>query len=316
MQLKWLEDLLAVAEQGSFKSAAQSRHVTPPAFGRRLRALEQWAGVPLFEANSQPVRLTAAGQKLVVQARATARDVARVRTDLQQGDSDTTVRVVTGRALSHGFVADALAGLLRPQRGNQARVQTQTQTQVQVHVLTRLMSEASELLERDEADILLSYQHPALALKLDGRRYLQARAADDRLVPVVKGSAQVKGRHKTVPTPAAAGLLGYDPAQALGRLMEDHLSQLPQQPELPVRMRCDSVDSLREYALRGFGVAWLPRSMVAADLNSGLLVMWDNPALQIPFETRLYRRKQATGPAVLAVWNALVGHADRLSGKG
>jgi LysR family transcriptional regulator, hypochlorite-specific transcription factor HypT len=312
MQLKWLEDLLAVAEHGSFKSAAESRHVTAPAFGRRLRALEQWAGVPLFEPQTQPVRLTTAGQKLALQAQATARDVARVRAELQQADKAITVRLVTGRALSHGFVAEALAALLRPQRGNKL----QPQVQVQVQVLTRLMSEASEMLERDEADILLSYQHPALALKLDGRRYVQACAGDDCLVPVVKGVAQSKTKAKTVVTPTSAALLAYDPAQALGRLMEDHLSQLPDAPDLQVRMRCDSVDSLREYALRGFGVAWLPRSMVAADLSSGLLAMWDNPALQIPFETRLYRRKQGPSEAVIAVWNALVSHADSQRSQG
>ena len=301
---------MAVAEQGSFKTAADSRHVTAPAFGRRLRALEQWAGVPLFEPQTQPVQLTAAGQILALQAHATTRDVARVRADLQQADKATTVRLVTGRALSHGFVADALVALLRPQRGNKV------QARIQVQVLTRLMSEASEMLERDEADILLSYQHPALALKLDGRRYVQARAANDCLVPVVKGVAQSKTKAKTVVTPTSAALLAYDPAQALGRLMEDHLSQLPDAPDLQVRMRCDSVDSLREYALRGFGVAWLPCSMVAADLSSGLLAMWDNPALQIPFETRLYRRKQAPSDAVIAVWNALVSHADSQRSQG
>ena len=49
MQRKWSEDLLAVAEQGSFKPADESRQVTAPAFDRRLRDLEQWAGVLLFE---------------------------------------------------------------------------------------------------------------------------------------------------------------------------------------------------------------------------------------------------------------------------
>lgn len=49
MQRKWSEDLLAVAEQGSFKPTDQSHQVTAPAFDRRLWDLEQWAGVPLFE---------------------------------------------------------------------------------------------------------------------------------------------------------------------------------------------------------------------------------------------------------------------------
>lgn len=84
---------------------------------------------------------------------------------------------------------------------------------------------------------------------------------------------------------------------------------------MQVRTRCDWVGSLREYALCGLGVAWLPRTMVAADLNSGLLRMRHNPALQIPFEMRLNRRKQVPSDAVMVVWNALVGHADSRSSK-
>ncbi|WP_241119334.1 helix-turn-helix domain-containing protein, partial [Achromobacter xylosoxidans] len=37
--LKLLEDLIALAQSGSFVRAAEARHVTHPAFGRRIRAL-------------------------------------------------------------------------------------------------------------------------------------------------------------------------------------------------------------------------------------------------------------------------------------
>ena len=45
MQFKWLEDWLALAATRSFRNAAEQRHVTAPAFGRRIRALEAWFGV-------------------------------------------------------------------------------------------------------------------------------------------------------------------------------------------------------------------------------------------------------------------------------
>ena len=47
MQLKWLEDLVALAQTRSFSRAAELRHVTHPAFGRRIKALEDWAGAAL-----------------------------------------------------------------------------------------------------------------------------------------------------------------------------------------------------------------------------------------------------------------------------
>ena len=40
MELKWLEDFVALAENGSFSKAAKARYVTQPAFSRRIRALE------------------------------------------------------------------------------------------------------------------------------------------------------------------------------------------------------------------------------------------------------------------------------------
>ena len=47
MELVWLEDFLALAEALNFSRAAEARHVTQPAFSRRIRALEGWIGAAL-----------------------------------------------------------------------------------------------------------------------------------------------------------------------------------------------------------------------------------------------------------------------------
>ncbi len=294
VQFKWLEDWLALAAVRSFKHAAEQRHVTAPAFGRRIRALEAWFGVPLFVRGSQPVQLTPAGEQLAQHARAATADVERLRLALQGDWGGAVVRLVTGRALAHGLVADALARLARQP------------DPPQVQVLTRLMAEAGDLLERDAADLMLGYQHPALALRLDGRRYLSARVADDRLLPVVRARVGGRPAFEVSLAPGRARLLAYDPAQALGRLLDDHIAHLDGAPPLPVLLRCDSVDSLREYVLRGLGVAWLPRSMVAADLEAGRLAAWADPGLVIDFEIRLFRRKRVASPALQRVWDAFV----------
>src|SRR6516164_8595298 len=53
MELKWLEDFLALAEQRTFARASAVRHVTQPAFGRRIRALMEWFGTRLFVRSAQ-----------------------------------------------------------------------------------------------------------------------------------------------------------------------------------------------------------------------------------------------------------------------
>jgi hypothetical protein len=62
MELIWLEDYLALAETLNFSRAAEARHVTQPAFSRRIRALEDWIGAALFTRTTHSVVLTPAGE--------------------------------------------------------------------------------------------------------------------------------------------------------------------------------------------------------------------------------------------------------------
>jgi DNA-binding transcriptional LysR family regulator len=68
METKWLEDFVSLAETRSFSRSAQLRHVTQPAFSRRIQSLEAWAGVDLIDRSSYPTKLTPAGETLYVQA--------------------------------------------------------------------------------------------------------------------------------------------------------------------------------------------------------------------------------------------------------
>ncbi len=68
MDTKWLEDFVSLAETRSFSRSAQLRHVTQPAFSRRIQSLEAWAGVALVDRSSYPTRLTPAGTTFYAQA--------------------------------------------------------------------------------------------------------------------------------------------------------------------------------------------------------------------------------------------------------
>src|SRR5512133_2664387 len=68
METKWLEDFVSLAETRSFSRSAQLRHVTQPAFSRRIQALEAWAGTDLVDRSSYPTRLTPAGETLYAQS--------------------------------------------------------------------------------------------------------------------------------------------------------------------------------------------------------------------------------------------------------
>lgn len=66
MELTWFEDYLALAETLNFSRAAEARHVTQPAFSRRIRALEAWIGADLFTRSTHGVALTPAGERSAI----------------------------------------------------------------------------------------------------------------------------------------------------------------------------------------------------------------------------------------------------------
>ena len=79
MELIWLEDYLALSETLNFSRAAEARHVTQPAFSRRIRALEGWIGAPLFTRTTHGVALTPAGEHFHNQAEVLTRALHQLR---------------------------------------------------------------------------------------------------------------------------------------------------------------------------------------------------------------------------------------------
>jgi len=71
-----LQALVAVAETGSFSLAAERLFITQPATSKRIAALEAELGVALFDRLGRQVRLTEAGNTLLLSARRILSDIA------------------------------------------------------------------------------------------------------------------------------------------------------------------------------------------------------------------------------------------------
>lgn len=69
MELRHLRYFQAVAEERSFRRAAERLFVSQPALSQQIRQLEEELGIPLFDRIGKRVRLTAAGELLLGYAR-------------------------------------------------------------------------------------------------------------------------------------------------------------------------------------------------------------------------------------------------------
>ncbi len=156
MNLSWLDDFLALADSGNFSRAADERHMTQPAFSRRIRALEEWLGAELFDRSSQPAKLTPAGEWFRDAAQDLQARVARVPGEARAVVEvhSTTLRFAATHALSFTFMPGWLRGL-------------ESRTTVgPVTLVSDVFARCEAMLLQSQVQFVLSHAHPLSSSEL------------------------------------------------------------------------------------------------------------------------------------------------------
>lgn len=296
MEFNWLEDFLALAEAGNFSRAAEARHMTQPAFSRRIRALEDWAGVLLFDRSAQPVKLTAAGEQFQPAVRDMLRRLAQAREDARQAEQAETATLMfaTTQALSLTFFPDWLRGLDIAQRLGAIRL------------MSGSMQAGEEALLQGQSQFLLCHGHDAVANRLPPDRFLYRPLAQDRLLPVCAPDAS--GAAPSYPLDNAREplpYLAYAEDSGLGRIVTGMLGRLETSLPLRVSFIAPQATVLRAMARDGRGIAWLPESLMEDDLAAKRLVPAGSEAWTIPVEIRLYRPRERATKIAEDFWAAI-----------
>lgn len=293
MDLEWFDDFLALADCGNFNRAAEGRNLTQPAFSRRIRALEDWAGAPLFDRATHRVALTDAGEALRPMAAEIVRRVEQARVTVREtaAAENATLRLAATHALSLTFVPDWLRGLERqaPLGG--------------LHLMSDTMRACEAALRRGQVQFLLCHAHPAMPEALDAAHFLSRTVGEDRLVPVAAPDAMGGPRVSlpgTAETPVP--LLAYSPESALGWIVRAAQTE-PLHLETLVTAHLASV--LQAMVRDERGLAWLPLSLAREDLTQGRIVPAGEARWEIPVALRLYRPRARLAPAAEAFWARL-----------
>jgi len=145
LPLKYVD---TVARVGSIRKAAETLAITSTALNRRILAMEEDLGVPIFERLPRGVRLSAAGELLIHHARTQLADTERLRSQIADlsGVRRGHVSVVCGQALLRYFMVDQIAAYRREHAG----------VTFSVKVCDR--SEAVDFLTRYDADIAVAFE--------------------------------------------------------------------------------------------------------------------------------------------------------------
>ena len=109
----------------------------------------------------------------------------------------------------------------------------------------------------------------------------------------------------------AVPFLAYADSMSLGRILRDRLRGLCVTAQLQTMYESDLADALHAMARQGFGLAWLPHTLVEADLRAGSLVRADSARNDIHMEIRLYQSVDNAKPLARQVWGRIEAYAAR-----
>ena len=311
METTWLEDFISLAETHSFSRSAELRHVTQPAFSRRIQSLEAWLGTDLIDRTSYPTRLTPAGEVFYEQAMEMLGQINNARALLRgkRPTAQTSVDFAVPHTLSLTYMPKWMTEL---ESGFGA---------LNTRLIALNVHDAVMTIVEGGCDLLLCYHHPRQPVQLDASRYdmivlgsevLRAYArcdksgTPDRLLP------------GTVKSPLP--FLSYTPNAYLGRMVELILSDAKRPLHLEKRYETDMAEGLKMMALEGHGIVFLPESAVTREVKQKQLARADGgqPEWEVTMEIRLYRERPSTQrpgkPVVARLWDYLIAKAQSDAG--
>ena len=303
METRWLEDFVSLAETRSFSRSAQLRHITQPAFSRRIQALEAWAGADLVDRSSYPTRLTPAGETLHSQALEilVALQAARNLMRSHRASGQDLIDFAVPHTLAFTFFPHWLMDL----RGRFGSVKSRL-IALNVHDAVLRLTEGG-------CDLLIAYHHASLPLQLSPDRYEMLSLGHETLAAFSKPDALGQplfrlGSGSTVP------LLAYATGAYMGQMVDQIVRHLAAAPQLETVYETDMAEGLKAMALEGHGLAFLPASSVRSDIKLRRLVPAAPSGVgELTMEVRIYRERadvaRHTKPAAMALWEFLKSKA-------
>ena len=291
MDIFLFRDLERLNQTGNFSQAAELSNLSQPAFSRRIKTLETWVGAQLVDRSRQPVKLTSAGSQILEAGLQALARIEQERRHIRESLSLPDKYVVTfGTQHSLGWrffptwlhaFEDAYGPILSRMRADD---------------LPSCLRDLRDGL----VDFVIAYARPEDRSELDA-----VSIGRDRLIAVCKPEPNGAPLFDFENPSVAMPLLRFGNAAPIGRHLDHVLNDLDGAPRLQTVYENSMGGALRIRARAGDGVAWLPESLVAADLSAGVLVRTGKPEWSVDLDIRLMRDTRHANQFTQDIWSFL-----------
>jgi LysR family transcriptional regulator for metE and metH len=255
LELRHLELVRAVAEEGSLTRAALRLHLTPSALSHQLRDAEDRLGVALFDRVGRRLRLTAAGERLLLSARSVLDELGRAYEELRhQADRPRQlVRLTTQCNTVYHWLPARL------------RLFQRTHPDAELELAPGVTSDPIPALHTGEVDLAILYRPVR-----DTRLRLRPLFRDELVVVMPPGHRLGRSSFVAAEDFAPERLIVWSMPREANLVFREVLIPAG---VVPVRVtHIQLTEAIVELVKSGLGVSVLPRWTVAPQLDRGDLV--------------------------------------------
>jgi DNA-binding transcriptional LysR family regulator len=286
MDLTLFDDVLVLLEEGNMSRAARRRNVTQPAFSRRIRSFETWLGRPIVKRDSNRVEIEPALLANSAELQALVGHVRELRQRISGYDPGRSIVTI---AAQHSLIQSAF-----PEFAAAAR---QRYPMIGFRVRAANHNDCISLFLRGEASLLMCYERDNdFEMPFDDG-VVRSVWGQDRLVPVVGGSLRfllsVEGR-----PPTNVPVIIYPPRSFFGEaLTRAGVTGLTDVGHAIAESAFSA--GIKEMALAGLGLAWLPMSLIYNEVKNGTLVTCNQDNDTVPLSISLFAQPSDKAAAQL-----------------
>ncbi|OAL76717.1 LysR family transcriptional regulator [Acinetobacter sp. SFB] len=296
LEIRWIEDLLALEQEQSISQAAEIRHVTQSAFTRRIQNIENALGFQILKRYSKNIDFTEAGQVLLASSKNIKNQLDTTLKYLERNvkNNELTVKF----AVSHSLITQFFPRFIHELSINME--------DLKLEIIAANLKQGMRLLKDGSCDFLISYCDQKTLHQLDLSFFVFHKIFEMEILPITALNENATAQYSFEQT---FPLLAYSKQAYLRNCVDEAIEN---KLDYRTLYETDNASDLKELVLQGLGIAWLPKLLVEKELAENKLKIIDCNKYNLFQDVYIIRREMAFSNKIDYIWNTLTSQSKEI----
>lgn len=288
LEIRWIEDLLALEQEKSISQAAEVRHVTQSAFTRRIQNIENAFGFQILKRYSKNIDFTEAGQILLASSKNIQNQLNATINYLEKNikNNELNIRFAVSHSLTTQFfprfINDSLINL----------------EDLKLEIIASNFKQGLGLLKDGSCDLLICYCDQKTLQQLELSLFVFHKIVKMEILPVTALDNGIPKYSIDQPFP----LLAYSKQAYLRNCVDEVIEKNLNYRTL---YETDNASDLKELVIQGLGIAWLPKLLIEKEISENKLKIIDNKNYNTSQDVYIIRHKIIISNSINQIWRSI-----------